>query len=66
MLDVRGINGGVKQMSARSMDVVSLRDSIVGEYRKFATSVTTIRAADIRDNAQGCFWPDDGGGDRGE
>lgn len=45
------------------MDVFSLRDSIVGEYRKFATSFTTIHAQDIRSQveaiyAQGRFWPD--------
>jgi ATP-dependent helicase YprA (DUF1998 family) len=45
------------------MDVFSLRDSIVGEYRKFATSFTTIHADDIRAQveaiyAQGRFWPD--------
>ena len=45
------------------MDIFSLRDSIVGEYRKFATSFTTIHADDIRAQveaiyAQGRFWPD--------
>lgn len=45
------------------MDVFSLRDSIVGEYRKFATSFTTIHAEDIRAQveaiyAEGRFWPD--------
>ena len=45
------------------MDVFSLRDSVVGEYRKFATSFTTIHAADIRRQveaiyAEGRFWPD--------
>ena len=45
------------------MDVFSLRDSVVGEYRKFATSFTTIHADDIRAQveaiyAQGRFWPD--------
>jgi superfamily II DNA/RNA helicase len=45
------------------MDVFSLRDSIVGEYRKFATSFTTIHAEDIRTQveaiyAKGRFWPD--------
>ncbi len=47
----------------KSMDVFSLRDSVVGEYRKFATSFTTIHAADIRRQveaiyAEGRFWPD--------
>jgi superfamily II DNA/RNA helicase len=45
------------------MDVFSLRDSVVGEYRKFATSFTTIHAEDIRTQVeaiygQGRFWPD--------
>jgi hypothetical protein len=45
------------------MDVFSLRDSVVGEYRDFATSFTTIRAEDIRAQvdaiyAQVRFWPD--------
>ena len=50
-------------MSGKSMDVFSLRDSIVAEYRKFATSFTTIHAADIRAKVEtiygeGRFWPD--------
>ena len=50
-------------MSGKSMDVFSLRDSVVGEYRKFATSFTTIHAEDIRAQveaiyAEGRFWPD--------
>jgi len=50
-------------VSGKSMDVFSLRDSIIGEYRKFATSFTTIHAEDIRQQvekiyAEGRFWPD--------
>lgn len=50
-------------MSGKSMDVFSLRDSIVSEYSKFATSFTTIHAEDIRAQveaiyAKGRFWPD--------
>ncbi|MCC6214737.1 MAG: hypothetical protein IT376_07695, partial [Polyangiaceae bacterium] len=50
-------------MSAKSMDVFSLRDTVVGEYRKFATSFTTIHAEDIRQQveaiyAEGRFWPE--------
>lgn len=50
-------------MTAKSMDVFSLRDTVVGEYRKFATSFTTIHAEDIRQQveaiyAQGRFWPE--------
>lgn len=50
-------------MSDRGIDVFSLRDSVVGDYRQFATSFTTIHAADIRQQveaiyAEGRFWPD--------
>ena len=50
-------------MSAKWMDVFSLRDTVVGEYRKFATSFTTIHAEDIRQQveaiyAEGRFWPE--------
>ena len=50
-------------MSGKQMDVFSLRDAIVGDYRKFATSFTTIHADDIRKQiediyAEGRFWPD--------
>src|SRR5690606_27163108 len=46
----------------RSMDVFSLRDSIIAEYRRFATSFTTIHAEDIRAQvdaiySEGRFWP---------
>jgi superfamily II DNA/RNA helicase len=45
------------------MDVFSLRDTVVGEYQKFATSFTTIRASDIREQieaiyADGRYWPE--------
>jgi Lhr-like helicase len=45
------------------MDIFSLRDSVVSEYKSFATSFTTIHAEDIRAQveaiyAQGRFWPD--------
>ncbi len=45
------------------MDVFSLRDTVVGEYQKFATSFTTIHAEDIRQQveaiyAKGRFWPE--------
>src|SRR5882672_10698337 len=50
-------------MTAKSMDVFSLRDTVVGEYEKFATSFTTIHADDIREQvgaiyAQGRYWPE--------
>lgn len=47
----------------KGMDVFALRDTVVGEYRKFATSFTTIHAEDIRKQveaiyAEGRFWPE--------
>jgi Lhr-like helicase len=50
-------------VASKSLDIFSLRDAVVGEYRKFATSFTTIQAEDIRRQveaiyAQGRFWPD--------
>ncbi len=49
-------------MSVKSMDVFSLRDTVVGEYRQYATSSTTIYASDIRAQveaiyAQNRYWP---------
>jgi Lhr-like helicase len=45
------------------MDVFSLRDTVVGEYRKFATSFTTIFADDLRKHidaiyADERYWPE--------
>jgi superfamily II DNA/RNA helicase len=45
------------------MDVFSLRDSVVGEYKKFATSFTKIFADDIRQRVQAIYaediyWPE--------
>lgn len=50
-------------MSARSLDVFSLRDAVVDEYKKFATSFTTIYAEDIRRQVEaiyfdGRYWPE--------
>lgn len=50
-------------MTTQAMDVFSLRDSVVGEYKKFATSFTAIRAEDIRRQveaiyAQDRYWPE--------
>src|SRR5262245_46635831 len=50
-------------MSTKNLDIFSLRDFIVGEYRNFATSFTKIFAEDIRQQvdaiyAEGRFWPD--------
>lgn len=45
------------------MDVFSLRDTVVGDYRKFATSFTRIFAPDLRTKidaiyADGRYWPE--------
>lgn len=45
------------------MDVFSLRDTVVGEYKQFATSFTTIFAADLRERiaaiyADDRYWPE--------
>lgn len=50
-------------MSTKSLDVFSLRDTVIREYQKFATSFTTIHAPDIREQvdaiyAQNRYWPD--------
>ena len=50
-------------MQLKSLDVFSLRDTVVGEYKKFATSFTTIFAEDIRSQvdaiyAQDRYWPE--------
>lgn len=50
-------------MSVKSLDVFSLRDAVVGQYKKFATSFTTIYAEDIRQQvdaiyAQERYWPE--------
>ena len=49
--------------SAPALDVFALRDSVVEEYRHFATSFTTIRATDIREQveaiyAENRYWPE--------
>jgi hypothetical protein len=50
-------------MSTKSLDVFALRDSVVGEYKKFATSFTTIHAEDIRQQVEDIYaanryWPE--------
>jgi hypothetical protein len=50
-------------MSAPTLDVFSLRESIVNEYKHFATSFTTIHANDIREQVeaiyeQNRYWPE--------
>ena len=49
--------------SLPALDVFALRDSVVDEYRRFATSFTTIHAPDIRRQveaiyAEGRYWPE--------
>ena len=46
-----------------ALDVFALRDSVVGEYKGFATSFTTIHARDIREQveaiyAENRYWPE--------
>ncbi|MDO8476059.1 MAG: DEAD/DEAH box helicase [Candidatus Rokubacteria bacterium] len=48
---------------ALALDVFSLRDSVVEEYKRFATSFTTIYAQDIRDQVEAIYaeqryWPE--------
>lgn len=54
---------GAHPMTSKHLDVFDLRDSVVREYRQFATSFTTIHAADIRQQvdaiyAQNRYWPE--------
>ncbi len=49
--------------TARALDVFALRDSVVCEYKRFATSFTTIHAPDIREQveaiyAEDRYWPE--------
>lgn len=50
-------------MTTKAMDVFSMRDTVVGEYGRFATSFTTIHARDIDDQVRGFYagsryWPE--------
>ena len=56
-------SGGANAGSAPALDVFALRDSVVGEYQRFATSFTTIHAPDIRQQvdaiyAESRYWPE--------
>ena len=49
--------------SAPALDVFALRDSVVDEYERFATSFTTIHAQDIREQVEAIYaekryWPE--------
>jgi len=51
------------QGSAAPLDIFALRDSVVDEYKRFATSFTTIRAPDIREQVEAIhagnrYWPE--------
>jgi hypothetical protein len=50
-------------MSTPTLDIFNLRDSVVDEYKRFATSFTTIHAPDIKAQveaiyAQARYWPE--------
>ena len=50
-------------MSTPNLDAFSLRDSVVDEYKRFATSFTTIHAEDIRRQVEAIYaeqryWPE--------
>ena len=54
---------GATAGSTPALDVFALRDSVVGEYKRFATSFTTIHAPDIREQVEGIYagdryWPE--------
>ena len=59
----RPSSGGASAGSAPALDVFALRDSVVDEYKRFATSFTTIHAPDIREQVDGIYaenryWPE--------
>jgi hypothetical protein len=50
-------------MTNKGLDVFLLRDFVVGEYRQFATSFTTIHADDIPQQIEAIYaseryWPE--------
>ena len=54
---------GVSPSTTPLLDVFALRDNVVGEYKRFATSFTTIHARDIREQVEGIYgeeryWPE--------
>ena len=55
--------GGSGAAGVTALDVFSLRDNVVNEYRQFATSFTTIYARDIREQVEAIYgehryWPE--------
>ena len=56
-------SGGREAGAAPALDVFALRDSVVDEYKRFATSFTTIHAHDIRKQVEDIYdedryWPE--------
>ena len=54
---------GATAGGAPTLDVFALRDSVVDEYKRFATSFTTIHAPDIREQVEKIYagnryWPE--------
>ena len=54
---------GASSGTTPALDVFALRESVVGEYKRFATSFTTIHAQDIREQVEGIYakeryWPE--------
>ena len=59
----RPSSDGARAGGTPALDVFALRDSVVGEYKRFATSFTTIHAQDIREQieaiyAEERYWPE--------
>ena len=59
----RPISDGAESGRAPVLDVFALRDSVVDEYERFATSFTTIHAEDIHEQvkaiyAEQRYWPE--------
>ena len=60
----RGLSSnGASATSMPALDVFALRDSVVEEYERFATSFTTIHAPDIREQVAAIYseqryWPE--------
>ena len=42
-------------MTTPTLDIFALRDSVVDEYERFATSFTTIHAADIKAQVEAIY-----------
>ena len=56
-------SAGARTGSAPALDVFALRDSVVDEYKRFATSFTTIHAQDVREQIEAIYakeryWPE--------